>query len=192
MNISTTQTQGDASRGTGRDGTPVEHTLKSWPQFFEAILGGSKTHDLRRADDRDFRVGDSILLREFPPEIVHGSKCQSKNYVHHFRRSALRSLKGCTPSGLLHSEYCKDLAAVRGLASWLVTKVDELMALCDRLEAARVEREATRDRFAASVAMLLPAPVRFSTTNCWPSRCDSHWLMRRAQMSVGPPAQSKI
>jgi type I restriction enzyme S subunit len=32
----------------------------------------------------------------------------------------------------------------------IVAKVDELMALCDRLEAARAEREATRDRLAAS------------------------------------------
>ena len=37
----------------------------------------------------------------------------------------------------------------------IVAKVDELMALCDQLEAARAEREATRDRFAtASLARL--------------------------------------
>ena len=37
----------------------------------------------------------------------------------------------------------------------IVAKVDELMALCDRLEAARTEREATRDRLAtASLARL--------------------------------------
>ena len=37
----------------------------------------------------------------------------------------------------------------------IVAKVDELMALCDRLEAARAEREATRDRLtAASLARL--------------------------------------
>ena len=42
----------------------------------------------------------------------------------------------------------------------IVAKVDELMALCDRLEAARAEREATRDRLAsASFARLnLPDP----------------------------------
>lgn len=32
----------------------------------------------------------------------------------------------------------------------IVTKVDELMSLCDQLEAARMEREATRDRLAAA------------------------------------------
>src|SRR5215510_4008488 len=37
---------------------------------------------------------------------------------------------------------------------------------------------------AASVARLLLAPGRFSITNCWPSRSDSHWPIRRAMMSV--------
>jgi type I restriction enzyme S subunit len=40
----------------------------------------------------------------------------------------------------------------------IVAKVDELMALCDRLEAARVEREKTRDRLAAASLARLDAP----------------------------------
>jgi type I restriction enzyme, S subunit len=46
----------------------------------------------------------------------------------------------------------------------IVAKVDELMALCDRLEAARAEREAARDRLtAASLARLnTPDPKTFS------------------------------
>jgi type I restriction enzyme, S subunit len=40
----------------------------------------------------------------------------------------------------------------------IVAKVDELMALCDRLEAARAEREATRDRFTAASLARLNAP----------------------------------
>lgn len=45
----------------------------------------------------------------------------------------------------------------------IVDKVDELMALCDRLEAARLQREATRDRLAAaSLARLnIPNPETF-------------------------------
>jgi type I restriction enzyme, S subunit len=47
----------------------------------------------------------------------------------------------------------------------IVAKVDELMALCDRLEAARAEREARRDRLtAASLARLnAPDPITFPT-----------------------------
>ena len=40
----------------------------------------------------------------------------------------------------------------------IVAKVDELMALCDRLEAARMEREATRDRMATASLARLNAP----------------------------------
>ena len=47
----------------------------------------------------------------------------------------------------------------------IVAKVDELMALCDRLEARRAEREATRDRMAAASLIRLndpdPDPVVF-------------------------------
>lgn len=47
---------------------PPTHELKCWPQFFEPILEGRKTHDLRRSDDRSFSVGDKLLLREFDPK----------------------------------------------------------------------------------------------------------------------------
>jgi len=40
----------------------------------------------------------------------------------------------------------------------IVAKVDELMALCDQLEAARARREATRDRLAAASLARLNAP----------------------------------
>ena len=41
----------------------------------------------------------------------------------------------------------------------IVAKVDELMALCERLEAARAEREATRDRLATASLARLNAPA---------------------------------
>jgi len=40
----------------------------------------------------------------------------------------------------------------------------------------------------ASVAMLPPAPGRFSMMNCWRKRSDSHCAIRRAAMSGAPPA----
>ena len=46
----------------------------------------------------------------------------------------------------------------------IVAKVDELMALCDRLEAARAEREATRDRLATASLARLNAPDLDPTT----------------------------
>jgi type I restriction enzyme S subunit len=46
----------------------------------------------------------------------------------------------------------------------IVAKVDELMALCDRLEAARAEREAARNRLAAASLARLNAPDPDSAT----------------------------
>lgn len=48
--------------------TGVIHELKCWPKFFTAIAEGRKRHDLRRADDRGFGLGDRVRLREFDPE----------------------------------------------------------------------------------------------------------------------------
>lgn len=41
------------------------HELKCWPEFFGAIARGEKRHDLRRATDREFHVGDMLRLLEF-------------------------------------------------------------------------------------------------------------------------------
>lgn len=40
------------------------HDLKSWPAPFHAVRDGAKTAELRN-NDRDYKVGDFLLLREF-------------------------------------------------------------------------------------------------------------------------------
>ncbi len=42
------------------------HTLKSWIGLFEPIAAGRKLYDLR-VMDRDYKVGDICLLREYDP-----------------------------------------------------------------------------------------------------------------------------
>ena len=44
-----------------------EHDLKIWPPFFEHVVSGRKTFDVRR-DDRNFKLGDTVLLREWEPK----------------------------------------------------------------------------------------------------------------------------
>lgn len=46
---------------------PKVHTLKSWQMFFEDIMSGERTSDIRCTDDRDFKVGDIMCLQEFDP-----------------------------------------------------------------------------------------------------------------------------
>lgn len=42
------------------------HTLKIWPQYFDAVASGRKTVELRR-DDRGYAVGDTLVLQEWKP-----------------------------------------------------------------------------------------------------------------------------
>jgi hypothetical protein len=42
------------------------HELKCWPEYFQATFIGLKKFDLRR-NDRGFKVGDMIKLREYEP-----------------------------------------------------------------------------------------------------------------------------
>jgi len=43
------------------------HELKCWPEYFAPVLSGAKSFDVRFGD-RDFRVGDTVYLREWEPD----------------------------------------------------------------------------------------------------------------------------
>lgn len=44
----------------------IRHTLKTWPQYFQAVERGDKTFEIRQ-NDRGFEVGDELELIEFDP-----------------------------------------------------------------------------------------------------------------------------
>lgn len=46
------------------------HELKTWPSFFTAILERRKTFEVRR-NDRDFAVGDRLVLKEYDPSPLN-------------------------------------------------------------------------------------------------------------------------
>ena len=45
------------------------HELKTWPTAFEALRDGDKRADFR-PNDRQFHIGDVLLLEEYVPEGV--------------------------------------------------------------------------------------------------------------------------
>ncbi len=46
----------------------MTHHLKTWPGEFEAVARDDKRHEVRLAD-RDFHIGDTLILREFVPAL---------------------------------------------------------------------------------------------------------------------------
>ena len=42
----------------------MQHELKIWPQYFQAVTEGSKTFEIRK-NDRGFQKGDTVVLKEF-------------------------------------------------------------------------------------------------------------------------------
>jgi hypothetical protein len=51
----------------------VEHELKIWPDHFGAILSGAKRQEVRK-NDRDFKVGDVLYLREWSPGVGYSGR----------------------------------------------------------------------------------------------------------------------
>ncbi|HHS9877622.1 TPA: DUF3850 domain-containing protein [Klebsiella aerogenes] len=49
---------------------PITHDLKIYPEFFSAVCTGVKRAELRK-NDRDYRVGDTLHLRETPRGSCH-------------------------------------------------------------------------------------------------------------------------
>lgn len=56
------------------------HELKSWSSYFRAVVTGIKTFEVRR-NDRDFRTGDVLVLREWDPKSGHFTGKQTRRGV---------------------------------------------------------------------------------------------------------------
>lgn len=53
---------------------PVIHDIKCWPQYFERLLDGSKTFEVRK-NDRGYQAGDRLRIREWEPgSTYHASR----------------------------------------------------------------------------------------------------------------------
>jgi len=94
---------------------------------------------------------------------------------------------GTTVQSLKYSEFEQQPFPLPPLAEQhrIVTKVDELMALCDRLEATRAERESLRDRLAAASLARLNAPGTKTF------QADTHFALKALPALTTRPDQIK-
>ena len=59
---------------------PQSHKLKTWPEYFQRVMTRQKTFELRK-NDRDFQVGDKILLQEYDPQTQQYTGNEYHTYI---------------------------------------------------------------------------------------------------------------
>ena len=57
------------------------HELKTWSEPFQAIWEGEKQFEFRR-NDRDFKVGDVLFLREWNPDTGYTKRAMITNVTY--------------------------------------------------------------------------------------------------------------
>lgn len=55
----------------------MTHELKILPVYFEAVVNERKQFEIRK-NDRDFQVGDQLILKEWNKDGFTGKSCQSE------------------------------------------------------------------------------------------------------------------
>ncbi len=82
---------------------PREHDLKTWPAYYRGLEEGTKTFEVRY-DDRDYKVGDVLSLREWSPELGYTGRAM--------RRRVSYVLSGDEYAGIVEDYVVMGLANV--------------------------------------------------------------------------------
>jgi Domain of unknown function (DUF3850) len=77
----------------------VVHELKSWPCYFEPVISGHKSFELR-INDRQFAVGDVLWLREYNDKTEQYSGREIRKRVTYLLEGGAYILGGHNPEGM--------------------------------------------------------------------------------------------
>ena len=61
------------------------HELRILPEYYDAVINGLKTFEIRK-DDRGYRVGDTLRLREYDPDKAKYTNRSTRVIVHYLLR----------------------------------------------------------------------------------------------------------
>lgn len=95
----------------------MEHELKTESEYYRLVVTGSKTFEIRK-NDRNFNVGDTLLLRETVRGGYTSNECRVKvNYICNYEQKtgyvvmaiAKHPLPASVPASVPVSEVVKDL-----------------------------------------------------------------------------------
>jgi|GEM_PF-720250 len=89
----------------------MEHELKILPQYFKAVQDGSKTFEFRK-DDRDFEVGDTLILKEWDYDLIYKTEYGEESWgnPHYTGRSIKKEISYILRGGLPGCRVRKGLA----------------------------------------------------------------------------------
>ena len=150
-----------------RERVSVDQFLSSG-DFMIALSSGSKNLVGKAAfvpEDFDEAIGGFCgVIRLFTPQIQDFVRVYLQSNL--YRESISAGSRGIGINNLKKESLSNLAFALPPIAEQhrIVAKVDELMALCDRLEAARAERELTRDRLATASLSRLNTPDHYPAT----------------------------
>jgi len=110
-----------------------EHTLKIYPSHFRDVRSGRKTGEVR-LNDRDYQVGDSLLLIEYDPDGERFTNEFEKRVVSHVLLGGMHGLdpKYCVLSFeplkkfTVHHKTCVDGSDAAKRANYKVILMDYL------------------------------------------------------------------
>lgn len=89
------------------------HDLKTWPEYFDAIISGAKLFEVRK-DDRGFTVGDTLLLREWDPKHSwYTGRTVSRRVTYVLTGPAFGIEAGFVCMGIIEAELSKQKPVAR-------------------------------------------------------------------------------
>jgi hypothetical protein len=107
---------------------PTTHELKTWPKYFEAMKGNKKTFDIRE-NDRDYREGDSLFLREWKPASMEYTGRTLRVKVVYVMRDQPWVPEGYVVMGIMADEFAhvmQQAAEVALMASDFYRRMEDL------------------------------------------------------------------